>query len=190
MEISEGDRYVYLTPKDYGDPTKFVNAVIKEGESFKLSDAEILGAKGKPAYGSRNCKVSWISNSDMCQQVGKLFKPLNDVFKYDIRIVEHLQYTVYTEGHFFNWHVDARPPIEGTIRKFSMSMFLNDPEEYSGGVFELELGGPNQYSEIKTFKGNTGDILFFHSECYHRVLPVTSGTRKSLTMFIHGPKFL
>ena len=98
-----------------------------------------------------------------------------------------MQYTVYTEGHFFNWHVDARPPIEGTIRKFSMSMFLNDPEDYEGGNFELELGGPKQYSEIKTFKGNTGDILFFHSECYHRVLPVTKGIRKALVGWFCGP---
>ena len=82
MEISEGDRYVYVTPKDYGDPTKFVNAIIEEGESLKFEEAEIIG-QNKPVYESRNCKVSWISNTDMCQQVGKLFKPLNDVFKYD-----------------------------------------------------------------------------------------------------------
>ena len=186
MEIKEGDRYVYVTPKDYGDPTKFVEAIIQEGESLKPQEGRIQSSEA-PVYSERNCKLSWISNSAMCQQVGKLFKPLNDVFKYDIKIVEHLQYTVYTEGHFFNWHVDARPPIEGTIRKFSMSMFLNDPEDYEGGVLELELGGPKRCSRIKTFKGNRGDILFFHSECYHRVLPVTKGIRKTLVGWFCGP---
>lgn len=68
-------------------------------------------------------------------------------------------------------------------RKISLSVQLSDANEYSGGIFELERGGMlNTPEHLK--KGNA---VMFPSLLRHRVLPVTSGIRRSLVVWIAGP---
>ena len=178
-------------------PEDFILEIIKEGETNRLEKATILKPEEPGSEEMvtsegqfwRDCNIGWINNEDILKQMVGLFKPVNEQYQFEIDVLEPLQYTVYNDEQFYGWHQDSyiEPEKEKRVRKISFTMWLNDPEEYSGGEFELELGGPNQYSEIKTFKGNTGDILFFHSECYHRVLPVTKGIRKALVGWFCGP---
>ena len=63
---------------------------------------------------------------------------------------------------------------------------LTDPEtDYTGGNFEINTGGN---SEIVPFP--KGRIIAFPSFILHRVTPVTSGTRKSIVIWVTGPKFI
>jgi PKHD-type hydroxylase len=55
---------------------------------------------------------------------------------------------------------------------------LSNKEEYTGGVLELEGTGEMQM--------NRGDIIAFPSFIPHRVTPVTSGIRKTATLWILG----
>ena len=58
-------------------------------------------------------------------------------------------------------------------------------EEYEGGEFETYIYEKKRIDEFS----QPGSVYMFPSKFHHRVLPVTSGTRKSLTFFITGPRF-
>jgi PKHD-type hydroxylase len=65
-----------------------------------------------------------------------------------------------------------------------MVLQLSDPSEYDGGDLELFIA-PNP--TVATRK--KGLIYIFPSWVLHRVTPVTRGIRKSLVIWITGPKF-
>ena len=140
-------------------------------------------------------------------------------WKYKITEIEPIQYTVYNDNNsHYNWHVDVIPNdntlhldadpsnnMTGTIRKISCSILLNDPSEYQGGEFELmsannepnndvseELKGDGYFKTqtlpLPSFK-KKGSALFFPSFTFHRVKPITKGTRKSLVCWFRGPKW-
>ena len=101
----------------------------------------------------RNCKTCFL---DYNQELENLFATIVEDFNrnhsgwnYDITNIETIQLTHYFKGDFYDWHVDtlARPIIRNGIghnRKVSATIFLNDPEEYEGGEFDLEVRGPKQ----------------------------------------------
>ena len=97
---------------------------------------------------------------------------------------EHIQLTNYHEARqgTYVWHQDFGS--SGPSRKLSMVVQLSDPSEYEGGGFEFaECQTPDASSRLK------GTVLVFPSYLQHRVLPVTSGTRKSLVAWFEGPRW-
>ena len=65
-----------------------------------------------------------------------------------------------------------------------MNLFVFD--EFEGGDLELYKFG----DKPDTMKMKKNSILFFPSFILHRVTPVTSGTRKALVGWVHGPNFV
>tara|TARA_B100002019_G_scaffold13753_2_gene11038 strand:- start:1204 stop:1848 length:645 start_codon:yes stop_codon:yes gene_type:complete len=105
-------------------------------------------------------------------------------WEFDIRgMGEALQYTVYDsnvgDAHY-NWHRD----IGGNQnhRKVSLTIQLSDESEYEGGHFEMEDIG-----KFEMFRGK-GDAIMFPSFFRHKIHPITYGVRKSLVVWITGPK--
>ena len=99
--------------------------------------------------------------------------------------VEDLQYTTYNsveEGHY-DWHMD-KGNLNSSPRKLSMVLQLSDPTEYEGGDLEFMMSK----DPIKATK-QKGIIYTFPSYILHRVTPVTAGTRKTLVVWLAGPKF-
>ena len=77
-------------------------------------------------------------------------------------------------------------------RKISVTIWLNDPQEYEGGEFDLEVRGPSLPDWMRrydTFKLPKKSIIIFPSNKWHRVRPVTSGIRKALVLWFQGPPF-
>ena len=70
-----------------------------------------------------------------------------------------------------------------------MTLFMNNPDEYEGGEFDLEYSHPESKPRYKTFKLKKGSAIFFQSDVWHRVRPVSSGMRKSLVAWYSGPPF-
>ena len=68
--------------------------------------------------------------------------------------------------------------------KISISIQLSDENEYEGGELEFKTGMNNI-----TAPKNFNSVLLFPSYLIHRVKPVTKGTRRSLVLWISGPKF-
>ena len=69
-------------------------------------------------------------------------------------------------------------------RKLSLTILLNDPSEFKGGEFQLQT--KNEPSTISLTKG---EVVFFPSFLLHRVTTLTEGIRKSLVVWVTGPKF-
>jgi PKHD-type hydroxylase len=97
---------------------------------------------------------------------------------------ERIQYSVYhgAEGGHYDWHVDQGPLV--TRRKLSLTVQLTDPWQYQGGDLQFLAG-----SLPETAPRERGMVVAFPSYGVHRVAPVTSGTRKSLVIWITGPEF-
>ena len=84
----------------------------------------------------------------------------------------------------YGWHTDYcfLPAVD-----CKLTLLINLSEEpYEGGEFQIL--NTNKEQTIEPF-GNPGSAFMFKSHILHRVLPVKSGVRKSLALFIHGPRF-
>ena len=161
--------------------------IIDIGERLVSEDATITD-KGNVTKDTRNSKISWIQIGVETKWIYEwIWASVQNTNRWELDIrgfYETLQYTVYdsTNGTAkYDWHTDTGPNMNH--RKISLSLQLSDANEYSGGVFELERGGMlNTPEHLK--KGNA---IMFPSLLRHRVLPVTSGIRKSLVVWIAGP---
>ena len=148
----------------------------------------------------RSGKASFLPPGDeLTDLFGNLIQDYNRNYSgwnFDIEFIESIQLAHYHEGDFYDWHTDSfvKPVLEKDgkpyNRKVSVTVFLNDPDEYEGGEFDLETKGPNWDGDrFETFKLSKGHIIIFPSYMWHRVRPVTSGVRKSLVLWIKGPPF-
>ena len=76
------------------------------------------------------------------------------------------------------------------IRKISMSLFYSDLSEYGGGELDLEIYKPGTEPRYESFRLEKGSAIFFQSDQWHRVRPVTSGVRKSIVAWFVGPPYV
>lgn len=160
------------------------------GESLIQTDAGV-GGENKPNSAIRKSKVSWIAqNQDTTWLYDKLAfiaRQLNgQFFDFDLfGFVEDFQYTVYdSESSHYTWHMDKGTMGGSAPRKLSLVLQLSDPSEYEGGDLELMAGAEPIMAEKKK-----GLVYAFPSWVMHRVTPVTKGTRRTLVVWIAGPKF-
>ena len=69
----------------------------------------------------------------------------------------------------------------------SLSMLLNEQGvDYEGGDFEFNGSQEEKADKAETKKGR---IVDFPSYMLHGVNPIISGVRKSLVVWVQGPKF-
>ena len=123
---------------------------------------------------------------------------------------EAWQFTKYGVGQYYGWHCDSwdkpysRPPLadgtrpidHGKIRKLSVTISLSHPDEYVGGNLEFDFRNQvdwdrNKKAAIHSCDGirPRGSIIVFPSFVWHRVAPVTKGTRYSLVIWNLGYPF-
>ena len=108
---------------------------------------------------------------------------------------EQCQFTKYdgSKKQHYDWHTDSgvRPNSNGKIRKLSMTVALVDGSEYEGGDFEVNFNTPEK-EDIHVIKAARikGSVTIFPSFVWHRVKPVTSGTRYSLVNWHQGHPFV
>ena len=121
---------------------------------------------------------------------------LNDSFyNFDLNGYDCFQYTEYDESDKgeYNFHMDItlgdrnEDETGYETRKLSLVMCLNRPGiDFEGGQFYLNLGNQETPLEVQMKKGT---IIVFPSFLIHRVAPITKGKRKSLVVWVTGPKF-
>ena len=143
-----------------------------------------------------NLRISnqaWIKEVSFCKSFFDLGQKINEVchWNFDIKGIEPIQFGIYSEGGKYDWHKDQGSKLlqGGSVRKISMTLFMNNPDEYEGGELDLELFHPEKKTRYETFKLKKGSAIFFQSDVWHRVRPVISGVRKSLVAWYSGPKF-
>jgi PKHD-type hydroxylase len=118
---------------------------------------------------------------------------------------ESCQFTKYKHNQYYDWHCDSwEKPYEknkddldnGKIRKLSMTCQLTDGSEYTGGELEFDFRNydPHMRDESQHLRRAKeilpkGSIIVFPSFVWHRVKPVTAGTRYSLVVWHLGKPF-
>ena len=188
MEINYGINNLINTPL-WDLIQKNINTINHKWENAAVSDSN-------DRKNVRKCKIAWLNNIDLRTE---LFHSVNLYNKknwnYDLDGMESLQYGIYSDGGHYDWHVDyeLKPvSVNGKLltRKLSMTIWLNDPDEYEGGEFDIETKGPHMDLRYETLKLSKGSIVIFPSnKVWHRVRPVTFGERKSLVGWFSGPPF-
>ena len=139
----------------------------------------------------RTSEVRWVgSDSFISNMIWDYAKEANrNAFGFDIDYLKDVQFTTYnaSENGKYDWHHDTFWGNSSSYdRKLSIVVQLTDPEEYDGGLFEMD----NQYEQPNAESLSAkGTVLVFPSFIPHRVTELTRGTRKSLVAWVEGPKF-
>jgi len=195
--------------------SKTCDEIIKHGKKTKLEggftgglDPKLLKGKQKKEVvkkikEKRNSNVAWLNDPWIFKEIHPYIHAANKNagWNFEWDWTEAAQFTIYKKGQFYNWHCDSwtepyNSPqninIHNKYRKLSVTVSLNDSSEYEGGELEFdfrnkEAGKKNllKCSQIKP----KGSIVVFPSFVWHRVKPVTQGTRYSLVMWNLGYPF-
>lgn len=167
----------------------------------ELDDGSIVGdaaseevkkiRRSKVKFFGKNEKTSWIF--DKFNYVGM---SLNEQFyNFVLNGYREFQYTVYEEhdNGTYDWHMDTILNNDlgsmecGDTRKLTLIMMLNRPgEDFTGGDFQINISRESNPSTVKFHRGR---IIAMPSFLIHRVTPVLTGIRKSIVVWIEGPKF-
>ena len=195
-------------------PPKICDDIIKYGlskseamartggyENRDLSKNEIKNIKRK-----RNSDLVWLNDTWIYKELQPYIHIANKKagWNFDWDRSEACQFTKYKLNQFYDWHSDSwdkayhKPDTldHGKIRKLSMTCQLTDGSEYEGGELEFDFRNydPHMRKESKHLKQAKeilpkGSIVVFPSFVWHRVKPVTKGTRYSLVMWNLGYPF-
>ena len=155
-----------------------------------LKDAGLVGAT--TAHQIRRADLSWLDDLPqaswvMDRMIRTVSQANRESFNFDLsdfaESPQVARYTAEREGHF-DWHSDIGAGALAARRKLTIVVQLSDPADYTGGVLELR---PD--SNIRQCPAIRGTAIIFPSFVLHRVTPVSTGTRWSLTLWSHGPAF-
>lgn len=167
-----------------------LDAIVAHGDRLAPMKAEIAGRRENTDH-LRVTRVAWMEKTPEIEwlhaKLEEMVLRMNaEFYRYDLYgLNEAFQYTVYegAEGGHYGWHVDRGEALYEP-RKISLSLQLSEPRDYEGGDLELEAGNGTQRAEKAR-----GALIAFPSFVLHRVVPVTSGIRKSLVIWVAGPEF-
>ena len=154
---------------------------------------------------TRNSKVCFLNEPWVHRWLDPFIREANcQNWNFDLDEYEDYQFTIY-EGdkkQHYDWHGDMgkiydenhwHPKWRNKTRKLSAVIQLTDPSEYEGGDFWINYGDKphNEKQSVVLINGmkNRGSVLIFPSFLFHKVEPVTFGTRYSLVNWILGDTF-
>tara|TARA_B100000575_G_C23116024_1_gene645156 strand:+ start:726 stop:1403 length:678 start_codon:yes stop_codon:yes gene_type:complete len=160
----------------------------------------------------RKSDVVWMNDTWIYKEIHPYIHEANQKagWNFDWDWSESCQFTKYGVGQYYGWHCDSwdkpysRPPLadgtrpidHGKIRKLSVTISLSHPDEYEGGNLEFDFRNQvdwdrNKKAAIHSCDGirPRGSIIVFPSFVWHRVAPVTKGTRYSLVIWNLGYPF-
>ena len=170
-------------------------------EDKELSKQEIKDLKRK-----RNSDLVWLNDTWIYKELHPYVHEANRNagWNFDWEKSESCQFTKYNLNQYYDWHCDSwdkpydkpNTPDHGRIRKLSMTCQLTDGSEYKGGELEFDFRNyePHQREEDRHLRKATeilpkGSIIVFPSFLWHRVKPITAGTRYSLVLWHLGYPF-
>ena len=189
-------------------PHRICDDIIAYGNESKEDVAVTFGYSNNPDDMSPNQKkelekkrkshIVWMNDLWIYRELHPLLREANQNagwnFQWDWS--ESCQFTKYKRNQYYDWHTDSgekpynKPDdfnSHGKIRKLSMTVSLVDGSEYEGGDFQLDFRNKeeNNPHTVKNVR-KKGSVVIFPSFVWHRVTPVTSGTRYSLVCWTLG----
>ena len=178
-----------------------------ENENAYKSDGTMKKGAIKNLQKKRKSEIVWMNDKWIYKEIHPFIHEANKKsgWNFDWDFSESCQFTKYGVGQHYGWHCDSwdkpydkpdEPNSHGKIRKLSVTVSLSDPSEYEGGNLEFDFRNQvdwerNKKSKIKecTEIRPRGSIIVFPSFVWHRVNPVTRGTRYSLVIWNLGRPF-
>ncbi|UWQ59477.1 2OG-Fe(II) oxygenase [Leisingera caerulea] len=179
---------VYSVPNAFS--TQECAEIIRKTEEAPDSEARLVGQTRD--HNLRRASVVWLDDVPgttwvMDRLISLVRRANRERFGFDLReFAESPQTASYgaEEGGHFAWHSDIGDgPLAGK-RKLTLVVQLSKPGSYDGGALEIMPG-----AHVITASRGQGSCTVFPSFLLHQVTPVTRGTRKSLTVWAHGPAF-
>jgi PKHD-type hydroxylase len=174
--------------------------IIDDCEKDGLERAQILGTPQDEVENIekvRRCDIKFFEktndNAWVFDRLNNIATQLNNQFYgFELNGYDAFQYTSYNskEKGTYHWHMDTCLGTDGLPsnmlepRKLSMTLLLND--DFEGGDFMLNLGNEAHAMKVDIPKGR---VIAFPSFLLHCVKPVTKGFRKSIVVWVTGPKF-
>ena len=183
---------------DQKEQLALTGGLTEKKEEEKLTEKELKDLSKK-----RKSNIVWMNDRWIYREIQPYIRIANQSagwnFEWDWS--ESCQFTKYKLNQFYDWHCDSwnkpydkpkDPNSHGKIRKLSVTVSLSDETEYEGGDFEFDFRqsdeGSNQPQVCKEIRPK-GSVVVFPSFVWHRVKPVTSGTRYSLVIWNLGWPF-
>ena len=173
----------------------------------KKADGTLKKSAIKNIQKKRKSDIVWMNDRWIYKEIHPYIHEANAKagwnFQWDFS--ESCQFTKYGVGQYYGWHTDSwTKPYDkkndtnshGKIRKLSVTISLNDPDEYDGGNLEFDFRNDIDFERNRKHKAKActeirprGSIIIFPSFVWHRVAPVTRGTRYSLVIWNLGWPF-
>ena len=178
-----------------------------ENKDAYKADGTMKKGAVKNLQKKRKSEIVWVNDQWIYKEIHPFIHEANKTagWNFDWDFSESCQFTKYGVGQHYGWHCDSwdkpydkpdDPNSNGKIRKLSVTVSLSDPSEYEGGNLEFDFRNQvdwerNKKSKIKecTEIRPRGSIIVFPSFVWHRVNPVTRGTRYSLVIWNLGRPF-
>ena len=173
-------------------------------DDFKANLGQMTDDEKTHVLKKRKSNITWLDDPWIYKEVHPYIHEANRLagWNFDWDFSEECQFTKYGVGQYYGWHADAHhKPYSnkkkynyyGKVRKLSVTIQLNKPEEFDGGNLEFSFRNGRDYdknpgkaiytcTEIRP----QGSIVVFPSFVWHRVTPVTRGTRYSLVLWNLG----
>lgn len=139
----------------------------------------------RPASG-KNVNVDIVDTDIIYDKMRKFFNNVNlinqEYFGFELHGNPYsVNINTYSPGQEYPYHKDA---LDQTVSDVKLTAILNvSYEPYVGGDLEVFETRDVIIEPLRA----TGSLLVFPSFLYHRVLPVVSGTRKTLSAWFTGP---
>lgn len=137
----------------------------------------------------RRSQIRWVDDHPVIDAIYKKVVHANlHSFNVDVENFHECQFTEYKASYRgrYDWHHDI-DHSSGLMsdRKLSVVVQLSDSGDYEGGNFEFDdVPNPNP-DHLRS----QGTILIFPSYLRHKVEDITKGTRYSLVLWFHGPRW-
>ena len=162
-----------------------------------VNDGEEVEESSRKDHEMRKTAVSFIIDKEkmMNEIVWGFIRQANaEFFNYSLEYFQAIQFARYKDGGHYDWHQDASPQdLANEGRKLSLTMSLTDDTTYDGGLLQFYNGGKvyedKDHDVEKDIKA-VGSVIVFDSRDWHRVTPVTKGTRYSIVCWTVGPNFV
>jgi PKHD-type hydroxylase len=163
-----------------------------------LTEEDVLNIQEK-----RKSDIVWLSDTWIYREIHPYIHRANKDagWNFEWSRSEHCQFTKYKLNQYYDWHCDSwndvynkpNTPEFGMTRKLSVTCQLTDGSEYEGGELQFDFRNydPHLRDENKHVVTSKeilpkGSIVVFPSFVWHRVKPVTKGTRYSLVIWNLG----
>ena len=171
---------------DRGVPSHVCDQIVKYGTGQPFVHAGIGDNFNKTHINKdiRDSDIGWLQATWILDWIKEpALRANRDIFKFNLNRLEDIQFTKYTTGQHYDWHIDMDEETSDQSRK------------YTGGEVEFQSFRSSPEGDRKippitksNFKGK-GTILLFPSHIWHRVKPITKGIRYSLVGWWSGPLF-